>query len=134
MPQYQLQPYTYPPKKLSLDGVTLAAERTSNSFHVAYRDNMNVFVELSARTTATAVLVKLEAYDEFLAEWIPVQSVNISAGTGALSDFQFSKSVSGVDTFNALFALDRAYDLVRLKVSGTSGAAGDVVSVSARVS
>lgn len=63
---------------------------------------------------------------------MPIQSESISSGTGTLSDYVQSKTVSGTDTFLGRFTLDD--DLIRIRVSGTSGAAGDVVSVYARLS
>jgi hypothetical protein len=126
-----LSPFHYTAHKLGLSGVTLASERTSSSFGVSEREQLTVFVNLSARTSATAVLVNVDASNDGGTTWFPVQSVAVAGGTGTLSDYTASKTVSGTDTFEARFELN--FQMCRIRVSGTSGAAGDVVSVTALV-
>jgi hypothetical protein len=124
-------PFHYTPAKLGLSGVTLASERTSNSFNVPGRTELTVFANLSARSAATDVKINVDASNDSGTTWFPVQSVAIAAGTGTMSDYTATKAVSAADTFEARF--DLSFQLCRIRVSGTSGAAGDVVSVSALV-
>ena len=126
-----MQPFQYVPAKLGLSAVTLASERTSNTFGTLGREELTVYVNLSAQSAASAVLVKVDGTNDSGTTWFPVQSVSIAAGTGTLSDYVASKAVSGADTFEARFDLN--FQQCRIRVSGTSGAAGDVVSVSALV-
>jgi len=76
--------------------------------------------------------VNLDSSPDGGTTWFPVQSEALSAGTGTLTDYTQSKTVSGVDTFICRWDIDD--DLLRIRVSGTSGAAGDVVSVTAKLS
>jgi hypothetical protein len=126
-----MAPFHYSPAALGLSAVTLASERTSNSFGVKERTEMTVFGSLTARSAATTFLINVDASNDGGTTWFPVQSVATSAGTGTMSDYTASKTVSGVDTFEARFDLN--FQLCRIRTSGASGAAGDVVSISALV-
>lgn len=121
----------YRPDQLNLSGVTLASERTSNTIECDGRDQMTINVNLSARTAATAVLVAVDISPDGTT-WYPLQSESISSGTATLSDLVWSKTVSGTDTWSFYYPI--AAQKMRIRISGTGGAAGDVVSVTLRLS
>lgn len=123
----KIAPYTYTPGKLGLDAVTLAAERTSNSFDMRYRSDVSVSVK-ATRGAYTAVLVTFQQSPNNGTDWFDIQSVAIAAGTGTLSDYTASKTVSASDNFEASLT-SLAFKDMRIKVSGTAGAASDTVSV-----
>ena len=120
------------PVELNLSGVTLASERTSNTLSCTGYGILTVYVNLSAWTTASAVVVAVDVTPDSGTTWIPVQSESIAGGVGTLSDYTVSNAGSAADQFMGRFTLDD--DTFRIRISGTSGAAGDVVSVWARLS
>jgi hypothetical protein len=127
----RLVPYQYPADKLGLSAVTLEEERTSNRFGVSGREKMTVFVDLAEHSAATVVKVNVDATNDKGTTWFPIQAESISSGTGTLTDYTAEKAVSAADTFEVRYLL--GFENIRIRVSGTSGAAGDVVSVTALV-
>lgn len=127
MSRSTLAPFTYVPAKLGLDGVTLASERTSNSFDMRYRNKVTVSVK-GTRTDYTALLVKYQHSPDQGTNWFDIQSESIAAGTGTLSDYVPTKTVSASDLF-VTSLIDCKYKDMRIKVSGTAGSANDTVSV-----
>jgi hypothetical protein len=101
-------------------------------FGMRERSELSVKVNLSAQDAATAVLVVLQETPDLGTTWVDVQSVSVAAGTGTYSDFTASKPVSDVKVYEHRFT-DLNADNMRIKISATSGAAGDVASVWARV-
>ena len=116
---------------VGLSGVTLASERTSNNIICEGYNQCTVFVNLSAQSAATDVQVDVDTSDDEGTTWFPLQSVSIASGTGTLSDLQWTKAVSGADTFAFDFPIN--YERIRLRVDGTSGGASDVVTVTVQL-
>lgn len=125
------------PTELGLSAVTLATERTSNSIGLNGASRLAVYVKHSANSAATRIDVNLDVTPEGMSgetvsNWYVSQTAAIAAGTVTLSDEDIQKAVSGVKLFEVRFdELNAAY--CRIRISGTSGAAGDIVSVTAIV-
>jgi hypothetical protein len=111
--------------------VTLAAQRTSASFDARGYSALTLEINLSARTAATTIDVLLETSNDEGTTWHRVQSVSVSGGTATLSDLLYQKTVSAADTICINIPIN--YSFMRIKVDGTSGAAGDVIAISARL-
>lgn len=122
---------TFSPTDLSLSGVTLASERTSSTQSGKGYRNLTVYLNLTARSAATAVICKLEVSPDGTT-FGQTKSESISSGTGTLSSYSqsFATTSTGLTPFR--FNIDDEF--WRIKVSGTSGAAGDVCDVYARLS
>lgn len=118
---------TLPPAEVGLNGVTLAAERTSSSIASTGWNQLSVAVNLTARTAATTVTVSIDFSPDAGTTWYPIQTGATAAGVVTLSDAVYTKAVSAADTF--AFNTPIAYDLLRLRLNGAGGAAGDVASV-----
>lgn len=116
---------------LGLSAVTLASERTSNVFSVKGYRNLTVYLNLTARSASTALICKLFTSNNATTLG-QTKSESISSGTGTLSSYSqsFANTATGIVTFR--FDLDDDFALI--KVSGTSGAAGDVCTVDLRMS
>lgn len=118
--------------ELGLSAVTLASERTSSSFSATGWDSLTIYVNLTARSGTTALICKLEVSNDGGTTWGQIKSESIAAGTGTLSSY--SQSFATTSTGLTPYRFDLDDDLVRVKVSATSGAAGDVCTVTARLS
>jgi hypothetical protein len=119
------------PDVTGLSGATLAAERTSNNLSTAGFDQLTIFIDYTY-SAASAVTMTLEASDDNGSTWYRTQTGSISSGTVTLSSQTFTKSTGSADqTFVVNQAIN--YDMMRIKVAGTSGDTGDLVTVSVRL-
>ena len=122
------------PVRLGLSGVTLASERTSETFDATGYSQLTLYVDLTAYSAVTAVLVKIEAQPAGSSNWHRVGFTSTAAGTATLSDGTWSFSNAAAADQLPIIDLPLNYKKMRVKVSGTNGAAGDVVSVYATLS
>lgn len=104
----------------------MAATRTSNSMDVRYRSEMSVSIT-ATRVAYTAILVTFQHSPDNGTTWFDIQSVAITTGTGALSDYTASKTVSASANFEARLA-DLNFKDMRIKVASTAGGASDTFS------
>ena len=118
--------------ELGLSAVTLASERTSNAFSGTGWDSLTVYFDLTARSASTALICKLEVSHDRGTTWAQIKSESIAAGTGTLSAYSQSFANTAAALLPCRFDIDD--DFLRIKVSGTSGAAGDVATVKVRLS
>lgn len=124
------------PATLGLDGVTLAAERTSSTFALQGVSNLAVFVK-HTYSAATRIDVNLDLTPDGLdgigsvTNWYKSQSVSISSGTATLSELDTQKATGGASgNYEIRFSdLNAAYG--RLRISSTSGDASDIAVVTA---
>ena len=116
---------------LELNAVTLAAERTSTVQSGKSWRHLSVTVDLTARSGTTALLCKLLTSDNRTTLG-QTKSESISSGTGTLSTY--TQSFATTTTGLTVFRFDLDDDFWQIKVSATGGAAGDVCTVTARLS
>jgi hypothetical protein len=129
--RHQKELTLYASADLNLSGVTLAAERTSSTFSTKGYRHLTVYVNLTARTSLTAVVCKLKVGPSASALG-QTKSESVASGTGTLSSY--SQSFATTSTGVIPFRFDVDDDFAHILVSGTSGAAGDVCTVDARLS
>jgi hypothetical protein len=123
----KLSPYTYNPGQLGLDGVTLASDRTSNSFDVRYRSEASISVK-ATRSAYTAVNLKLQHSPNNGTDWFDLQEITVATGADTLEDYNPTKTVSASDNFEARIT-NLSFKDMRVVVSSTSGGANDTISV-----
>ena len=120
---------------LSLSGVTLAAERTSATFDLRGADQITVFVVQTAHSAATRIDCNLDLSDEPMengattSNWCQTMSAAISAGTATMTELDPQNAVTGVEKATFHFSDVNALR-GQVRVSATSGAAGDTANVS----
>jgi hypothetical protein len=123
----KLAPYIYTPEKLGLNGVTLAATRTSNSFDMRYRSALTVTVK-ATRAAYTALVLTFQHSPDGGTTWADVQSESIAAGAGTLTDYSQTKTTSSSVNYSTSL-IDLSYKDMRVKIAGTAGGASDTVQV-----
>jgi hypothetical protein len=115
-----------------LSAVTLASERTSSPLSCDGYRNLTVYFNFTAQSAATALICKVEVSHDGGSTWGQIKSESISSGTGTLSDYSQSFATTSASLVPFRFTLDD--DHFRVKISATGGAAGDVCSVTCRLS
>ena len=120
------------PSELSLDAVTLAANRTSAVFDLTGVSQLAVYLNLSAYSSETSVKVYLDLSPEVPGSYVAYdqQSIAVAAGVGTATDLYVTHTVAAAENweirFRDLNAMSGKIRLVR-----AAGAAGDVISVKA---
>jgi hypothetical protein len=113
-----------------LDDVALNATEALRTGQVNFGRFKPRFASIHARLTrdsaTTFVATCYETIDG--TNWLQVQSRNIADGTGTISDFADSKSVSGDDELNLNYELSPGISGFRVVLSGASGGASDLAS------
>lgn len=116
---------------LGLDGVTLAAERTSNAFPIEGYNHISVFVNFT-HNAATRIDVNIDHSPLYISEtpvWheLPISSTS-STGVATVTELDAQRAVSGDKKYTVkVGGLNGVAG--RIRISGTSGGASDLVTV-----
>jgi hypothetical protein len=122
------------PTDLSINAAAINAEVISTTFELEGIETLDIFVDYTY-AAGTAVTVELDTnplseIQDSTPTWFKTQSVAISTGTGTLSDFLFSKTVSAANqTFDCSFVgINALRGRIRIVATG-SPTTSDVATV-----
>lgn len=118
------------PSDLSLSGVTLESERTSSTIECDGYDQLVLYV-VHTNSSATRIDINVDSSPNDGTDWCEFQSENISSGTATLSDLDYQKTVSASKKIRVAVPIND--DQIRVRISGTSGGASDLVTVYGRL-